>query len=165
VRRVRRLARFDRGVLVSARVAGHVPGAASGILRFAGFPFRDPLGLKFGIAGDIPEAFPQRPFELMTNAFDTIRVNADQIIRPGGVLCFTARPLGGAVGGKLYIANDFAKAFLHGSLYQVAKTFEVILVHDGVLSPACQNWISTSPRTVSLLVKPAVMLNFVPIWK
>ena len=137
-------------MFVSERVACLVPVAASGILRFAGAALRDPFGRKCRIASDVAQAFLHGAFELVTDAPDAVRIYADQLILTGGILCLAACPLGGAIGGELRIANDFAQAFLQSAFKLVADTFDLILVHDNVLSPVYRNRLSTSPRNAAM---------------
>ena len=133
------------------RLAGLVSGAPDGVLRFSGLLLGNPSGREFPIAGKFAQPFLQSAFELVADACDAIRVDADvdQRIRggPSGILCFAGFPLGGAVGCKLRITNDFTQTFFQRPFELVANRFYSILVHDIVLSRSCQNIALTSRHT------------------
>jgi hypothetical protein len=124
-------------MLILKRFPRLVSGAPDGVLRFAGPLFGNPSGHEFSIASHFAQPFLQSTFELVADACDAIRVDADvdQRIRggPSGILCLASLSLGGPVGYKLRITNDFAQTFSQSPFELVANRPNSILVHDIVL--------------------------------
>ena len=112
--------------------ASRIPGAANGVLLFAGIALRSPFCGEFRLAGRVAQPLLQSTFDLVADTRDAIRVDPDHAVpfRAGHIVGLACHPLGGTIDCKLRITDDLAEAFLQDPLNLVADALKAIAVYD-----------------------------------